>query len=820
MDALARSFVNPAMLLGALAIAAPIIIFLLTRFRHRTVDWAAVVFLQRAIKRQQRRLRLENLLLLLIRCLLLALFAAALARPRVVGDVITNDEDASRNVVLVLDTSYSTGYQVGSDAQETVYERARRAAKDIVAGLPDGDRVNVVAFDEEARALYSKPRQLNERVRREILQDLDDAPELQLSQQGTDLAEALHALPRVLRPFDFDPGGRPPPEGVPPSDKTVFLLGDAQRKGFLDANGQPLDRSLATTAEEIKRLGGHLVLLDCGAQDRERKNVSVVRLATREAVVGQGLPCHVEATVRNWSTVEVNDLEVRYYVDRVELDDRDAPPQKTVPLRLDAGETKTCDPMVYTFTDPGLHHVRVKVSSDALELDNERTFVVDVREQVKVLLVDGEPGRERWEGETDFVAQVLALSEYAEAGEQGLLLPEVIDEAQLTSRRLEEYDAIFVCNVVAPSDETAAALERYAREGGAVVFTVGELVDAQAYNDVLYRDGLGLLPVRLLEARGGTRAEAVTDEDAPSWIMSLGQAEGHPAALFAAEEMLEWLRSPSIFGFYEVELPGTPPPAPPEAAPAPGATEAAPAHPLVKVPLRVSVKPASDDAEAVARAEATARPLLVERAYGEGAVSVWLSTIDDAWNNCVVYDGFYLPFWRELVLDLAQRTRPPVNLRLGGRWERVIAAAEYAAEVGVLTPEGRREPIPQERVGGRDTLRLAYPGDEERGGLQHAGLYTVERKGLAGGGPDRTEYFAVALDTDEGDLEPFSADELQGALGGLPVQALRPEGAREALQGEGAVGGSQEYWREVIAAVIALLALESLLAAAFGRRRR
>src|SRR5690606_35103971 len=139
--------------------------------------------------------------------------------------------------------------------QETVFERARRAAKDIVTKLRDGDRVNVVGFDEGARALYSKPRQLNERVRREILQDIDDAPELQLSQRGTDIAEALHALPRVLRPFDFDPSGRPPPEGVPPSDKTVFLLGDAQRTGFLDANGQPLDRSLATTAEEIKRLG-------------------------------------------------------------------------------------------------------------------------------------------------------------------------------------------------------------------------------------------------------------------------------------------------------------------------------------------------------------------------------------------------------------------------------------------------------------------------------------------------------------------------------------------------------------------------------------
>ena len=74
-------FVNPLMLFGAAAIAAPIILFLLTRFRTKRVEWAAIIFLQRAMKKQQRRLRLENLILLLIRCLLLILLALALARP-------------------------------------------------------------------------------------------------------------------------------------------------------------------------------------------------------------------------------------------------------------------------------------------------------------------------------------------------------------------------------------------------------------------------------------------------------------------------------------------------------------------------------------------------------------------------------------------------------------------------------------------------------------------------------------------------------------------------------------------------------------------
>ena len=87
-------FVNPAMLWGSAAIAAPIAIFLLTRFRYKRVPYAAIVFLQRALKKQQRRLRLENLLLLLIRCAIIILLAAALARPRAVSDVVLKTDDA------------------------------------------------------------------------------------------------------------------------------------------------------------------------------------------------------------------------------------------------------------------------------------------------------------------------------------------------------------------------------------------------------------------------------------------------------------------------------------------------------------------------------------------------------------------------------------------------------------------------------------------------------------------------------------------------------------------------------------------------------
>src|SRR5437773_11869322 len=58
---------------GAGAVSVPIIIHLLNRRRFKIVTWAAMRFLLAAQKQNSRRLRIEQLLLLAVRCLLVAL---------------------------------------------------------------------------------------------------------------------------------------------------------------------------------------------------------------------------------------------------------------------------------------------------------------------------------------------------------------------------------------------------------------------------------------------------------------------------------------------------------------------------------------------------------------------------------------------------------------------------------------------------------------------------------------------------------------------------------------------------------------------------
>src|SRR6516162_13735 len=79
--AMFESFVHPWMFVaGALLISAPIIIHLINRIRFKRIRWAAMEFLLKSQKRNRRRLILEQLLLLALRCLLILLAGFLVAR--------------------------------------------------------------------------------------------------------------------------------------------------------------------------------------------------------------------------------------------------------------------------------------------------------------------------------------------------------------------------------------------------------------------------------------------------------------------------------------------------------------------------------------------------------------------------------------------------------------------------------------------------------------------------------------------------------------------------------------------------------------------
>src|SRR5438067_420431 len=100
------SFLAPLFLLGALAIAAPLLFHLIRRTTRERHVFSSLMFLMPSPPRVTRRSRLEHLLLLAVRCLVLCVLAAAFARPFIRKPMAPDRSDnTGKTVLLLVDTS-------------------------------------------------------------------------------------------------------------------------------------------------------------------------------------------------------------------------------------------------------------------------------------------------------------------------------------------------------------------------------------------------------------------------------------------------------------------------------------------------------------------------------------------------------------------------------------------------------------------------------------------------------------------------------------------------------------------------------------------
>jgi hypothetical protein len=133
-------FLYPAFLLGAIAIAVPVVLHLLRRDVAPEVPFSAVRLLRRSPVERTRRRRLRDLLLLAARVAAILLLAAAFARPYVPA------ASAPPLLIVALDRSFSMS---APGRFESALELARAAVNE-AAGT---QRVSAIAFDERADLL-------------------------------------------------------------------------------------------------------------------------------------------------------------------------------------------------------------------------------------------------------------------------------------------------------------------------------------------------------------------------------------------------------------------------------------------------------------------------------------------------------------------------------------------------------------------------------------------------------------------------------------------------------------------------------------------
>jgi len=461
---LAFGFGNLWMLAWLAAAAAPLLIHLWSRNRHRETPWAAMEFLLTVMRKHSRRIRIQHLLLLAVRTAIIALVVLAVAQPYAeqLGRPFTAGKRTHR--VFVVDRSYSMDYQPQQASR--LFDRAKQLVIGMVRASPQGDGFSLIDMGNPPQVVVGGPAF-------EPSNFIDEVTALKVSHAGADLAATLGKVEQVITQ------GRKSHPGLVQTQ--VVVLSDMSRvtwSAAVDANSANAGpRSRLMQIAEM----APLIIIDLGLQDAANLAVTDLHAAEPLATVTQDVT--LEAVVRNFSDRSYAQHPVELIVDgtRIRKTSVDLRPRQDTSCRFD-----------YRFLSPGSHQVELALGSDALDVDNHRWLSVLVRSRLRILCVSGRPGS------TYYVARALDPLRSA----QSTIQVDEVAESELVERSLSDYDCIFLCNVAQLTDQEARLLHSYLQQGGGLVFFLGDQVMADRYNSELGGtddDVASILPARIME---------------------------------------------------------------------------------------------------------------------------------------------------------------------------------------------------------------------------------------------------------------------------------------------------------------------------------
>ena len=763
------AFVTPALAwAGAGAVAAPILIHLLARRRFKRIRWAAMDFLIDAERRNRRRIRMEEWILLALRCLAVALLGLMVARPFMTPSGLASAWGGARRTerIFVLDDSFSMGYQ---SPGATPFERAKSAVRRLIDSIrrdtPD-DTVTVLRMSDPSKPVESGA-SLDREGAEELLARLEA---LSPSQRSIDLSAVFEGVVEALQ---RDPGV---------VNVAVYLISDFQRKDWVQREGgEPVRASnlaptggagvAASLAEwATKQRGLRLVLINVG--ETEAANVAVTEAILQGGQLVAGTTGAVRANVTNFSSRTIEKLEMQTSVGNK------AHSPKTIPS-LAEHQNAVID-LEVDFPRAGDESVRVEIPRDALPIDNVRYVASEVVTAVRILLVNGEPSADEYDDEVDLLTTALRPEGEVFSGHEVV----VVDEPGLADANLAGFHAVVLANVYRISEPTIESLERFVQQGGGVVFFLGDQVDADLYNSTLFRNGEGLLPAEL--------GELVRPAD-PAHLVVADRL--HPAlrAVGREDDPLGISRVPFFEYFSCRSLEST----------------------VAETPDGGSIDKSESTAvdqstRVIARFDTNdEHPAILERPFGQGRVLLVTTSADKEWHQWPDHPT-YLPVITELIRHAARRAEGRPENWVGTPLELPVDPALFGADALVRSPAYPNEPeasvTPSPSADGRG-LTIQWEHTDS------AGLYQFVLRRLDGG--EVVRLAAVNVDPRESDLAMAQETELRKALGGLPFEYV--QGLVHVAQA--ADEARIELWRPALIFAALALMSEQCLAWWWGRRR-
>lgn len=683
------AFLAPAVLAGAALVAAPIAIHLLNKTRVKVVRWAATRFLLESLQKNQRRLQIEDLLLLLLRCMFLVLLALAFAR-LVLNPGASQDVAGSGPVVTVLlvDQSASMGQ---SDGFRTRFDQAKESADKMIGAMGAGSQAALFLVGSRVNQVVPRPIPNLPFVRRSV----DVAA---LTDQTSDMGSAIQLALEALKPFAK-------------ARKEIVVFTDGQASAWPDI--EKIQKILAE-APDVR-----LSVVDSGAKTGE-DNLAITALQSESGspAAGQLTPFVVE--VSNFGAAQANGVRVTLSVDD------GAPVDEAVLDTIEPGKSRAIR-LNARFAKPGYYTLKAATPADRMPADNERSVAVHIIDHMNATIVEGAAGS-KTNASRDGFFLANALTPVAPSRKVDYYLKvNLVAPSWLATADLSGQKIIFLSNVGKIDATGATNLEKYVREGGALVVFPGSRVQPAVYNDDPVLSAM--MPAQL-----GPMSDAAT-------VAWQSNDYTHPVTSLWSDAKVGNLGSVRATKYFPLAL------------------------------------AAGRDARAVVK-YSDGSPAVAEASFGQGRVVLFSSAATTDWNNLPIHPNF-VPFLRRLVDYLSpDMENQALALTPGTVFQAKVSSDLASREVTAVTPTsgGKARAAGKVELVNKDAV-IRYRDTAK------AGAYRF----YAAGVEPTVAAFAVQMDPAESNLKMLEVDKFarlqsgQEAADGTAVEAAAPLRVRREL---------------------------------------
>ena len=432
-------FLNPIFLLGILAAGVPLIIHLWSRRQAKTVDFSSLMFLLVAHRQSVRRIQLKHLLILLLRMAIIILVAFALARPLLKSPLLLADARAKASNVIILDNSYSMGYQ---GIQGERFEKAREIAHEVIQSFQRGDSAALILMSDIPDPIFRKLTKDFEQVRAAI-------DEARVSYRSTYLPSSLEMAHGIL-------------EHSNDRNKEIYVISDFNQNGWDNWDRVP------------NRSGARIFLLPVGEEVGDNISIEEVRKSTQ--LIGINRPFQLSAKVGVHFESSLTETVLTLFINGEKRQSKSLG-LKDMQSESESTEAAMRRSVTSTFTkrfeSPSAHTGYVEMTADRLIADNRRYFALNAYGQISVLCVGNQ---------NLYLTLALNPETQLKPGVDYTILPTTCSIAAFDNFSLEEFDTIIFADLPTLSPSAQQQVQSFMRTGKSVIFFVKSDLDLAAYN--------------------------------------------------------------------------------------------------------------------------------------------------------------------------------------------------------------------------------------------------------------------------------------------------------------------------------------------------